>query len=226
MDSKTDVQLQPVSRPKAVLLLVAWCFVFVTGTWITAYSCHHIASDTGRFDARLRIPVTRAGSEKVAPFRSLTSGDATLFAATYVQDPPTGRAFAGDIEIWISEDGQTIHQEWLGRRGTRFVLEQDSNWSALGKLTTPALWLRAWTVHAVLRQPDPSFPAQHIDVILRKDRPDLGMGGMLFYVTVFVGQGLLSVANILALLLPRQRRFWPVALSMATTLASIVVVWG
>lgn len=182
-----------------VLRWTAWALLWLAGVWLASVSVLHILGDRHTWDARVSLPVRAADTQAVAPFRTL--GGSVNVMATSLVHGNTGRApFRGTIAIRVLQgNGTPVHAWTLGRGGVAHEQSTDSSWTTLGQVNAPALVFQPWRLEAHVQAGDAAFPATHIDVMLRKERRDLGMGGMVYYVTIFAGLFLLLIALLFAI---------------------------
>lgn len=221
MSATTPPDLPP--KRGGLVRCVVWLAVWAAGTWLTGVSAMRILADSHRWDARLPIS-TRAKSSapSTATFRTLSGGTVNVLATSYVSGNVGRKPFQGAIAISIRDGDDAIVREYvLGRGGIAHEQTGDSSWSTLGQITAPRLWLNPWRFEARSLEPDASFPAGQIEVMLRKQREELGMGGMVYYVTIFIGAFLLLVATAIAAAWRSAFTAVPLVVSIATLIATV-----
>jgi hypothetical protein len=199
METSPAVDASAVSRTGKIVRWAFWITLWAAGVFLTAISALHIRADSHRWDARVSLPVRQSGATASAAFRSLSGGPVNLFATSLAHGTTTPVPFRGAIHIRVvGTDGSPLRETVLGREGVPHVQAMDSSWTSIGEVAAPRLWLASWRLEAQVHAADPAFPAGQIDLILRKERRDLGMGGMVFYVTIFIGIFLVVMAAVLA----------------------------
>ena len=192
-------KISVVGKASLVQRMIAWLLSWTGGVAITGVSLGHLLADRHVWDARVSLPVRTAGAEQRASFHSLGGGEVTLFVTSFTPSAAGDVPFRGAVAVTvINERGEITREILVGPRGTAHAQTMNSAWTTLATLTAPRLWFRSWTLHARVLSTDPAFAAEHLDVLLRAQRRELGMGGMVFYVTIFIGIGLLAVALVVA----------------------------
>lgn len=187
------------SRASLVLRMIAWLLCWLGGAALTGVSLGHLLADRHVWDARVSLPVRTAGADQRASFHSFGGGEVTLFVTSFTPSAGGGGSFRGDVAVTvINERGEIAREIRVGPHGTAHAQTMNSAWTTLATLTAPRLWLKTWTLHARVLSADPAFAAERLDVLLRPQRRELGMGGMVYYVTIFIGIALLAVAWIVA----------------------------
>lgn len=180
--------------------------------------------DRHTWDARVSLPVREEGASASASFRTLAAGRVNVLATSLAH--AGAGPFEGAIAVLIRRpDGSLVREFVLGRGGTGHTQAGVSSWTTLGQIDVPRLWLRGWELETRVLSADPAFAAKQIDIMLRKERRELGMGGMVFYVTIFIGLLLLVVATLLALAWRPTLGHVPWIVSTATLLLIVVLVF-
>jgi len=200
MSTSTPPPLGPALKRWVVARWLGWSVLWLAGVVLTGVSAMHILADSHRWDAQVSLPVRSGAAQASAPFRTLSGGAVNVFATSFVHGNATRTPFHGVIAITIVDgNGTRVREFVLGRGGFAHEQSIDSSWTTLGQVTAPRLWLKPWRLEARVVAADAAFPATHIDVMLRKERRELGMGGMIYYVTIFIGLFLIGVATLLAI---------------------------
>jgi hypothetical protein len=130
-----------------------------------------------------------------------------------------GQLFAGRVDIVVRDpSGVEKFAGSVGANGVNLAKTVNSGWAQVGDLDIPAAWFRPWILRARVAAADESFNAMTAQVILRKVRPELGMGGMIFYVLVFPAVALVILSIFLASLLLTRGYRWPAAATFVLSL--------
>lgn len=200
MSTPTPPPLDPAPKHWVVARWLVWSVLWLAGVVVAGVSAMHILADSHRWDARVSLPVRGGAAQASAPFRTLSGGAVNVFATSFVHGNAARAPFQGAIAIAIVDgNGTRVREFALGRGGVAHEQSTGSSWTTLGQVTAPRLWLEPWRLEARVVAADAAFPATHIEVMLRKERRDLGMGGMMYYVTIFIGLFLMGVATLLAI---------------------------
>lgn len=208
-----------------IIRWVVWAMLWIAGVFLTGVSAMHLLADSHRWDARVSLPVQNGAAHASATFRSLSGGAVNVFATSLVHGSTAPIPFRGAIKIKIvGADGSLIREDALGRGGVPHEQASGSSWTLLGQVKAPRIWFAPWRLEARVLAADPAFPAERIDIILRKERPDLGMGGMVFYVTIFIGVFFVLMASLLAGVWRSVLGNAPLVLSAAAVLLGLILV--
>ena len=106
----------------------------------------------------------------------------------------------------------------VGADGVNLAKTVNSGWAQVGDLNIPAAWFKPWILRARVAAADENFNGMTAQVILRKVRPELGMGGMIFYVLVFPAVALVILSLFLSIVLLTHGYRWPAAATFIVSL--------
>lgn len=186
-------------KGRAIWRWFAWLLIWLPGVAMTVVSALHMLADSHRWDARVALSVREAGPSANARFRTFSGGVVNVFATSLVHNHAGRTPFRGTIAIRIVDRyGRSVRDFQVGQGGVAHEQSGDSSWTTLGEVIAPRLWFEPWLIEARVTAGDSAFPASHVEVMLRKQRPDLGMGGMVYYVTIFLGLFFQLIAMVLA----------------------------
>lgn len=123
-------------------------------------------------------------------------------------DPDPPRRFAGRIDVRVLDPGHNprLEESFDGGR-LEHVAGGGMTWTRLGEIRLEGPALRPWRLEARVAEGDPAFeagPGLRSHLLLRKDRPDVGMGGLINYVMVIPAGFLLLLSLGFALGLRRR----------------------
>jgi hypothetical protein len=175
-------------KPKrSVALLVVWICSTVLGFPVAFNSLSHIRADGGHWDAVVPLNLAQATDWADARLRTFRGGHFRVWLSTVGFDETNkGQFFTGRVDIVVRDpSGVEKFVGSVGANGVNLAKTVNSGWAQVGDLDIPAAWFRPWILRARVAAADENFNGMTAQVILRKVRPELGMGGMIFYVLVF-----------------------------------------
>ena len=155
-----------------------------------------------------------------AKLRTVEGGPFRVWLSTVGFDEKNkGRPFAGRVDIIVHDPAGREHfAGGVGGEGAILFKTVNSGWAEVGELKIPAAWFKPWVLRARVTAGDENFHGLDASVILRKVRPEIGMGGLIFYVLVFPAVALVLLSIFLAIALFTRSFRW---LAAVTFLASL-----
>lgn len=211
------------------LLLGLWLVSLLAGVACLGFFAAGLLRDSHFGEVAVPLELGEAGPWRTEAFRLWGGDPYVLWLTTLGPQPPfredeaTGRGeaergtarepterprYAGRIEVrLLSPDGASRIDRRYGGDRLEHVAGEGMAWTRLDRLRLEGSPLRAWRLEARVLEGDPRFGGEEAfrtRLLLRKDRPDVGMGGLLNYVAI-VPAGLFLLASLgLALALARR----------------------
>ena len=208
-------------------LLIGWMLVFVLGVVIATPVALGVRRDTRAGEVTIPVSLGEATAMQTQAFRAWTAGSYNLFISTVNFDQArVASKFSGEVRIVVRRPGgDTLLDRRFG--GATFAHSMPFNYGDTRLATIPldAARIRPWTVSVEVTRADPSFAGVRSEVKLWRERPDLGMGGMITYVLIFPAIVFLLLAVVLSGVLLRRGRTVPLVLSVVAAGAFFVAVW-
>ena len=229
-------------RLRNALLLGAWAFCLAVGLASSAVFVAGVLRDTHFGQAEIAMDLGRAGAWKSDAFRVWGGGDYVLWLTTFVPQPPFDpnaplssagsvppARFDGQIEVRVLTPDAEEHRAWTpgapGGPPFEHVAGEGGTWTRLAEVALTDLPLRPWRLEARTLVGAPAFDDARFTsrLLLRPDRPDPGMGGLINYAMIVPAGVFLALSLGLARLYARRSgRNWPVwtsGLSLAAFVA-------
>jgi hypothetical protein len=208
-------------KPKrSAALLVVWICSTVLGFPVAFNSLSHIRADGGHWDAVVPLTLAQATDWAEARLRTFRGGHFRVWLSTVGFDETNkGQFFTGRVDIVVHDpSGVEKFVGSVGDKGVNLAKTVNSGWAQVGDLDIPAAWFRPWILRARVAAGDDNFNGMTAQVILRKVRPELGMGGMVFYVLVFPAVALAILSLFLSIILLTRGYRWPAAATFVVSL--------
>ena len=209
----------PRTRRVRILPLLWICSTLV-GFPVAFVCLSHIAADSHRWDAVVPLNLAQTSNWAEDNLRSLQGGRFRVWISTVGFDQANeSRLFAGRVDVIVRDPtGSDRFTGEVGEGGAALAKTTNSNWAEVGELEIPAAVFKPWTLFARVVAADENFRALQAEVILRKVRPDLGMGGLVFYVLIFPATALVLLSAFLSIVLYTRGRRWPAAVTFLASL--------
>lgn len=196
--------------------LAAVCgFVVVRGIW----------RDRRIGEPVMTVDVSRAGAESRS-FRVWRGGAYRLFISAVNWDS-THAGVPLDAELTLSVTGPGVSRVFERRYApgeTQLQLPINYADALLAELAIDGSLRERHTVAVQVHRGDPRWGSARTEVKLYRDRPDVGMGGLVNYVLIFPGLIFLGLAFVSAIPLARAGAWWPLAACVVLTLGVIVLL--
>lgn len=219
----------PPARRLGGLLFGLWLVSLLIGVACLWFFVAGLLRDSHFGEAVVPLDLGTAGPWRTEAFRLWGGGPYVLWLTTLrpqppfregeatgqgeaepggAREPPARPRYAGWIEVKIlSPDGEARLDRRYDEGRLEHVAGEGMTWTRLDRLRLDGSPLRAWRLEARVLEGDPRFGSGdelRSRLLLRKDRPDVGMGGLLNYVAI-VPAGLFLLASLgLALALARR----------------------
>lgn len=210
-------------RTRTFTLFAAWGLCLGLGLVSAAVLLAGILRDTHFGQAELALDLGHEGGWSGSDFRVWGGGGYVLWLTSLgpqppfdpaAPDPPTMAVpYQGRFAVRILEPNGNLHREWTyAGDEPAHIAGSGTTWSQLGDVTLRDLPLRTWRLEARTAAADPTFASGDLTsrLLLRPDRAEVGMGGLLNYVLIVPAVLFLALSIVPALLLVRRTgRRWP-----------------
>lgn len=201
-------------------MLLFWLCSTVIGFYAAFVALSEIRTDEGRWDAVIPLQLAQATNWSETRLRTREGGAFRVWLSTVGFDEKnTGRPFAGRVDIVVYDpSGREQFAGGVGGEGATLFKTVNSGWAKVGEIKISAAWLKPWVLRARVTAGDENFRGMDASVILRKVRPEIGMGGLIFYVLVFPAVALVLLSIFLAFGLFTRGLRWPAAVTFLASL--------
>lgn len=212
-------------RARSFLLFASWGACLALGLTSAAIFVAGVARDTHFGQVDLAVDLGEVGPWRGADFRVWDSGNYVLWLTTLRPQPPfdpTGPAPAEESALWfdgilearVLTPDNDVYAEWsYDGRELEHAAAGGMTWTRLADVTLLDLPLRPWRIEARTTTAAPAFSADpdlSTRLLLRPDRPDVGMGGLISYAMIVPAVLFLCLAVVFGLVLGRLTgRWWP-----------------
>jgi hypothetical protein len=193
----------------------AWLITSALGLFCAGIFAAGVLRDTRAGEPSLRIDLSAPGGWSSTPFRVWGKGDYLLFLSIVNHDRGSvGARYAGEIEALVeAPGGKVVLQRIYAGDAAAPALPLNYGDRRLGAATLDHWPLRQWMLRARVLKGDPSFGTARSQIKFWKDRPELGMGGMMNYVMILPAGIFLLLALAIALWLAGKKSVVPVWLT-------------
>lgn len=171
---------------KRQLLFATWLLMFLLALGSAAFVAQGLIRDVYTGDPVARVDLREATDWQTVPFRLWGHGVHRLYISSVNHDPSrVGHRFDGAISVRIRDPGGTTvfertyipssldHSVPLNYGNTELATIELDDWP-----------LRRWSLLVRVDQGDPQFQSSITQVMLRKQRDDPGMGGLMNYAMI------------------------------------------
>lgn len=231
------------------LLFALWAVCLLAGLASAWVFVAGLLRDTHFEEAAIAMDLGEAGAWRGVDFRVWGGGPYVVWLTTLRPDrtsapapsgarepeaagPGAGRParFRGRIEVRILDpDGDArLERRYEGNR-LEHATSGGMTWTRLEDLRLDGLPVRPWRLEARTLKGDPEFGARselRSRLLLRKDRPDVGMGGLINYVMIIPAALFLLLSLVLALGLARRGGSRAPAWISGILLVALVSLWA
>lgn len=195
------------------LMFGLWLICLLGGVSCGGVFVAGLLRDTHFGQVELGLDLGADGPWRGVDFRVWSGGPHVLWLTTWRDEPPeptrdSAASFAGRIDVRVLDPDRRprLEQAYESRRlghGTGGGMA----WTRLGEIRLEGPPFRPWRLEARVAEGDLALeadPEQRSHLLLRKDRPDVGMGGLINYVMVIPAVFLLLLSLGFALGLLRR----------------------
>lgn len=209
-------------------LWLGWVVSFGLAVACLAVLMQGFARDQRWGEPAIEVDFSRGSGWQSERFRIWGEHDFRLLISSVNHDPEyVGRYLFADFEVRITgKDGRSLFSRLY--RGEAFDYQVPDGYTDL-QLETIRIKGRPWQpgeLQVRVREPDPAFATTRSEIKLWKDRPQVGMGGLMNYAMMVPGAVLLFVALVLAALLAARGSKWPLLVTIAALLALAALLTG
>lgn len=222
---------------RRALLWTGWTACFALGgLCLVVFLLGHVR-DTHPEQAEIVLDLGRADGPRTTAFRPWGSGTYVVHLTTLDTRSVPGRftprdsapRYAGSLDVRLRDPSGTVRlEESYSAEELDHARPDNVEWTRLAELDLEGGPLSAWELEARVVTGDERFAAAdglRSEVLIRKDRPDPGMGGLINYVLLFPGLLFAGLAFVLALVLAREGASRiPVVLS-GLLLLPVAIIW-
>lgn len=217
-----------MGKRRHIALWLGWLAAFGLAVACLALVVQGIARDQRWGEPAIQVDFSRASGWQSEPFRVWGEHDFRLLLSSVNHDPEfVGRHLFADFEIRITgNSGRALFSRLY--RGEAFDYRVPDGYADL-ELETLRIKGRPWQpgeLQVRVREPDPAFATTRSEIKLWRDRPAVGMGGLINYAVMLPGALLTLVALVLAALLAARGQRWPLALTLVVLLALLALFVG
>lgn len=212
-------------RGRSFLLFASWGACLALGLASAAIFAAGVLRDTHFGQADLAVDLSEAGPWRGTDFRVWDGGDYVLWLTTLRSQPPFDPSdpapggepalrFDGNLEARLLTPDGDVYARWVYDGGEpEHAAAGGMTWTRLAQVTLRDLPLRPWRIEARTTAAAPAFAADpdlSTRLLLRPDRPEVGMGGLINYAMIVPAVLFLCLAMVLGLALTRWTgRRWP-----------------
>lgn len=184
-----------------------------------------VLRDTHFGQAEFAVELGEAGPWRGVDFRVWDSGDYVLWLTTLRPQPPFDPSdpvvveeaplrFVGTLEVRVLTPNGEVYAEWpYDGREPEHKAAGGMTWTRLAEVELPDIPLRSWRIEARTIAAAPAFaaaPDRSSRLLLRPDRANVGMGGLINYAMIVPAVLFLCLAMVLGLILARLTGYrWP-----------------
>lgn len=192
-------------------LWAAWWICLVPGLAAGAVFVHGVLRDTRAGEPVLALDLAAASDWTAVPFRVWGGGPRALRLDSVNHAPAfVGAALTAQFEVAVVDPrGQARFRRVYDGAATGHVLPDNYGGVRLETLVLDDRPWRRWTLRARVLRPDLRFRTARTQLKLWKDRPDLGMGGLVSYAMLAPAGIFLGLALLAALALAGRGRRLP-----------------
>lgn len=202
---------EAASSPGRVLLLGAWLASALLGLACGSIFVAGLLRDTHFGQAELPLNLGASSGWQRTGFRVWGGGEHVLWLTTLRQDAPPGSehgGFEGVLVVRIlAPDGKRRLERRYGGEGLGGPTSGEMTWVRLDSPRLNGLPFRTWTLEARVAEGDAALaagPGVRSRLLLRKDRPDPGMGGLINYAMIVPAAGFLLLSLGLAIAITKR----------------------
>ncbi|HEX2281059.1 MAG TPA: hypothetical protein VHG52_04775 [Thermomicrobiales bacterium] len=206
------------------ILLGSWAILFVSALAFAALVFQGVLRDTRYGEPVQRLELAADTDWLATPFRVWGAGRHRLILSSVNHEARlVGRSFDGEIEVRVVDpDGRVVLQRAYPPGSTGHSVPANYGDVTLDAVDLDDWPFRRWALLVRVSDGDPGFEDVRSEIKLRKERPDLGMGGMINYVMIVPAGILLILATLVAVPLARMNTRTPLILSVLSLLGFAV----
>lgn len=205
------------------ILLGSWTILFVSALACAAIVVQGVLRDTRYGEPVQRLELSADTDWLATPFRVWGAGQHRLILSSVNhEDRLVGRSFDGGIEVRIVDpDGRVVLQRAYPPGSTGHSVPSNYGDVTLDTVDVDDWPFRRWELLVKVSDGDPGFENVRSEIKLRKERPELGMGGLMNYAMILPAGILLILATLIAVPLRATSRA-PLILSVLSLLGFAV----
>lgn len=225
------------SSRRRALLWAGWASSFVLGGFCLFAFFLGYLRDSHFEQAEILLDLGRASGTRSTDFRLWGAGTWVVHLTTLdTRSRPGGFTphdsaprFAGAIEVRVHDPSGAVRlEESYSAEDLDHALPYNVEWTRLAELELEGGPLHAWSLEARVVAGDERFAAAEglrSEVLIRKGRPDPGMGGLINYVLLFPGLVFTGLAFVLGLFLAREGASRIPVLLPTAILVPVAIIW-
>lgn len=209
---------------KHVALWIGWILAFGLALVCITVLLLGVARDARWGEPAIAVDFSKASGWQSERFRVWGEETFTLLVSSVNHDPEfVGRFLTADFQVRIlGADDQPVLDRLYRGEALDYLVPQGYTDLQLATLEIKGRPWRPGTLQVRVREPDPAFKTTRSELKLWKERPNVGMGGLINYAMMVPGAVMLILALVLASVLASRGRKWPLFATIALLLALIL----
>jgi hypothetical protein len=211
-----------------IALKLIWLLLMLISVGATALYVQGLRRDLRVGEPAIDLDLTKRSELLSTTFRVRRSAAHTVYLTSVNHTPPYGIPFEGILHVRVLNPvGGPVFDQRYQPGSSGHKRPDNMEWTQLARLQLPATGRRTWRLEARVVQPDARFAGVASRVLVREERDDPGMGGLVNYVMPIpaVAFGLFALL-IGAVIAKRKEGRWPLGISILYLMACLAALIG